>query len=140
MARLVGAIEAGGTKFVCAVGSGPEDLHAVARFPATSPKKRWGAVSPSFGEQPKIEALGIGCFGPIDLGRRLTDVGPVTTTPKPGWSHTDVVAPLGDALGCPSPSTPTSARRLGEHAGAPQPTSAPSCYVTIGTGIGGGAS
>ena len=35
--KLYGAIEAGGTKFVCLVGNGPNDIVAETRFPTQEP-------------------------------------------------------------------------------------------------------
>jgi len=137
---LYGAIEAGGTKFVCAVGTGPEDLKAQARFPTTTPKETLGRCIDFFRAQPKIEALGVGCFGPIDLRRGTPSYGHVTTTPKAGWANADVVGPLHQALGVPVGfDTDVNGAVLGEARwGAAQGLDT-AIYVTIGTGIGGGA-
>jgi fructokinase len=137
---LYGAIEAGGTKFVCAVGTGPEDLKAQARFPTTTPKETLGRCIDFFRAQPKIEALGVGCFGPIDLRRGAASYGHVTTTPKVGWANADIVGPLHQALGVPVGfDTDVNGAVLGESRwGAAQGLDT-AIYVTIGTGIGGGA-
>jgi len=137
---LYGAIEAGGTKFVVAVGTGPEDLKAQARFPTTTPKETLGRCIDFFRAQPKIEALGVGCFGPIDLRRGAPSYGHVTTTPKAGWANADVVGPLHQALGVPVGfDTDVNGAVLGESRwGAAQGLDT-AIYVTIGTGIGGGA-
>jgi len=137
---VYGAIEAGGTKFVCAVGTGPEDIHAVERIPATSPHETLGRCINFFRSQPKIEALGIGCFGPIELDRRSPAYGHVTTTPKAGWQHTDVVGPLGEALGVSVGwDTDVNGAALGEARWGAARGLDTAVYVTIGTGIGGGA-
>jgi fructokinase len=137
---LYGAIEAGGTKFVCAVGTGPEDLRAQARFPTTTPQETLGRCIDFFRAQPKIEALGVGCFGPIELRRHAPSYGFVTTTPKVGWANADVVGPLRQALGVPVGfDTDVNSAVLGESRwGAAQGLDT-AIYVTIGTGIGGGA-
>jgi fructokinase len=137
---LYGAIEAGGTKFVCAVGTGPADMRAQARFPTTTPQETLGRCIDFFRTQPKIDALGVGCFGPIELRRQAATYGYVTTTPKTGWANADVVGPLRQALGVPIGfDTDVNGAVLGEARwGAAQGLDTV-VYVTIGTGIGGGA-
>jgi fructokinase len=137
---LYGAIEAGGTKFVCAVGTGPEDLRAQARFQTTTPAETLGRCIDFFRAQPRIDALGIGCFGPIELHRGAPSYGHVTTTPKTGWASADIVGPMQRALGVPVGfDTDVNGAVLGEARwGAAQGVDN-AVYVTIGTGIGGGA-
>ncbi|RYZ07705.1 MAG: ROK family protein [Myxococcales bacterium] len=137
---LYGAIEAGGTKFICAVGDSPSDLRAHARFPTTTPAETLGKCIDFFKAQPRIEALGVGCFGPLELRRGALRYGHVTTTPKPGWSNADVVGPLKRALKVPIGfDTDVNGAVLGEARwGAAQGLDT-AVYVTIGTGIGGGA-
>lgn len=137
---LYGAIEAGGTKFVCAVGTGPEDLRAQARFPTTTPKETIGKCIEFFRAQPKIEALGIGCFGPVELRPGAASYGHVTTTPKAGWVNADVVGPLQQALSVPVGfDTDVNGAVLGESRWGAARGLQTAVYVTIGTGIGGGA-
>ncbi len=137
---LYGAIEAGGTKFVCAVGTGPEDLRAQARFPTTTPSETLARCIDFFRSQPKIEALGVGCFGPIELSRAKPRYGHVTTTPKPGWANADVVGPLQQALGVPVGfDTDVNGAVLGESRWGAARGLDTAIYITIGTGIGGGA-
>ena len=137
---LYGAIEAGGTKFVCAVGTSPQDLRAQARFPTTTPGETLGRCIDFFRAQPKVEALGIGCFGPIELHRGKPSYGRVTTTPKVGWANADIVGPLQHSLSVPVGfDTDVNGAVLGEARwGAAQGLDT-AVYVTIGTGIGGGA-
>jgi len=137
---LYGAIEAGGTKFICAVGTGPDDLRAETRFPASSPSETLGRCIDFFKAQPRIAALGVGCFGPIELDRRSPAYGHVTTTPKQGWRNTDVVGPLGHALGVSVGfDTDVNGAALGEARWGAARGLDTAVYVTIGTGIGGGA-
>jgi fructokinase len=139
--KLYGAIEAGGTKFVCAVGSGPDDLRSV-QFPTTSPQKTIDAAVDFFRREAagRLVALGIGSFGPIDLNRASPHYGFITATPKPGWQNTDLAGPLRAALQVTVEfDTDVNAAALGETRwGAARDVE--SClYLTVGTGIGGGA-
>jgi fructokinase len=137
---LYGSIEAGGTKFICAVGTGPEDLRAQARFPTTTPKETLGRCIEFFQSQPKIDALGVGCFGPIELRSDARRYGHVTTTPKIGWGNADIVGPLHAALGVPVGfDTDVNSAVLGEARWGAAQGLGTAIYVTIGTGIGGGA-
>jgi len=137
---IFGAIEAGGTKFICAVGKGPRELTAEARFPTTSPEETLGRCVEFFRGQPPIAALGVGCFGPIELRAAEPDYGRITTTPKPGWARADVVGRLRSALGVPVGfDTDVNAAMLGEARWGAAQGLGTAVYVTIGTGIGGGA-
>ena len=63
---LYGGIEGGGTKFVCAVGTGPEDIQAEIRFPTTTPAETMERTIDFFLQFPEISAIGLACFGPLD--------------------------------------------------------------------------
>jgi fructokinase len=130
----LGGIEAGGTKWVLAVGTGPDDL-AVETIPTTTPEETIPRAVAFFEREGPVSAVGIGSFGPVDLG-----TGTITTTPKPGWANTPVAGPVGERLGVPVAfDTDVDAAALGEHRwGAAQGLDT-FLYVTIGTGIGGGA-
>ena len=85
-AKLVGGVEAGGTKFVCAVGTGPEDLRDEARFATTEPEETIARVLAFFAPRAKgLAAVGVASFGPLDLDPRSPSFGHLTTTPKAGW-------------------------------------------------------
>ncbi|HEX9029508.1 MAG TPA: ROK family protein [Anaerolineales bacterium] len=140
--KLCGGIEAGGTKFVCLVGRGPQDIQAEARFPTTTPQETLEKAVEFFKNQSLNEpicALGVGSFGPVDLDPASPTFGHITTTPKPGWAYTDMVGPLQATLDIPVVfDTDVNAAAFGEfHWGAAQGLD-PSIYLTIGTGIGGG--
>ena len=86
--NVYGGIEAGGTKFVCAVGSGPDDIRAKTQFPTTTPDETLGRAIDFFRSQPfDLAAIGIASFGPVDPNPASPTFGYVTTTPKPGWAQ-----------------------------------------------------
>ena len=138
-----GAIEAGGTKFVCAVGAGPDQIVDTVRIDTTTPDHTLNEVIEFFRHHQTtttLAALGIGSFGPIDLDRNSSTYGHITSTPKSGWAQTDLAGLLGKRLGIPVGfDTDVNAAALGEHRwGAAQDVDS-FIYLTIGTGIGGGA-
>ncbi|MCK6628844.1 MAG: ROK family protein [Anaerolineae bacterium] len=139
---LLGGIEAGGTKFVCAVGTGPDDVRAETRFPTTIPEETINQAIAFFTEQAQKEplaALGIASFGPVDPNPASPSFGYITTTPKPHWANTDLAGTIGRALGVPVGfDTDVNGAALGEHRwGAAQGLDT-FIYLTIGTGLGGG--
>jgi fructokinase len=129
-----GGIEAGGTKWVCGIGTGPDDLHALETFPTTTPAETLARAAAFFDQNGGVSAIGVGSFGPIDLR-----AGRITTTPKPGWAGTDVVSVLHGALGVPVAfDTDVNAAALGEGRWGAAMGLDTFCYFTVGTGIGGG--
>ena len=139
---LYGGIEAGGTKFVCAIGSGPGDILAEERFPTSAPDEAIGQALAFFRKHMPADglaAVGIASFGPIDPNPTSRTFGYVTTTPKPGWAHTDFAGQVGRALGVPVGfDTDVNVAALGEHRwGAAQGLDT-FIYLTVGTGVGGG--
>ncbi|HEX6268645.1 MAG TPA: ROK family protein [Anaerolineales bacterium] len=140
--QLYGGIEAGGTKFVCLVASGPDHIVEEARFPTTTPEETLGKAIQFF--QPfvssgKISSIGVGCFGPLDLNPRSSTYGFIAPTPKPHWSNADVRGTLQRGLEVPIViDTDVNAAGLGESVWGASKGSDPSLYLTIGTGIGGG--
>jgi fructokinase len=139
---LYGGIELGGTKVVCAVGTGPIDLRAQVRLPTTTPDETLARVVAFFEEQRRAEplaAVGIGSFGPVSPDRRAPHYGHITTTPKPGWADADVAGTIARALGVPVGfDTDVNAAALGERRWGAAQGLGTFLYLTVGTGIGGG--
>jgi len=139
---LFGGIEAGGTKFVCAVGSKPKDLGEPYRFGTTSPEKTIEKIIKYFKEQnkrEKISAIGIGSFGPVDLKKDSSTYGYITSTPKIKWQNTNFYGKIKKALKVPVGfDTDVNAAALGEHQWGAARDVSDFIYITIGTGIGGG--
>ncbi len=143
MERLYGGIEAGGTKFVCMVARGPEEIVAETRFPTTLPdetiQKTIRFFSP-FVERGELAALGIGSFGPVDLNPDSATYGYITTTPKPGWRQVDLLGRIREGTGLPAAfAHDVVAAAYGEQFWMPENQHLdPFVYVTVGTGIGVG--
>jgi fructokinase len=138
-AELYGGIEAGGTKWVCAVADATGAIVARDVFPTTGPQETLDRAVAFFAGQPPTRAVGIGCFGPIDPRPGSDTYGWITTTPKPGWADVDVVGPLRDALGVPIAfDTDVDAAALGEWHAREDHGPRSIVYMTVGTGIGAG--
>jgi fructokinase len=136
---IFGGIEAGGTKWVCAVGTGPDDLRETVTFPTTTPEETISRAAEFFRRNRSPAAIGVGCFGPIDVRRSSPTWGHITTTPKAGWVNTDVAPALGKALDLPVAfDTDVNAAALGEQRWGAAIGLETFCYITVGTGIGGG--
>lgn len=138
--NMFGAVEAGGTKFVLAVGTGHDDIVSQTHIPTTTPDETLRNVLDWFHRQGGVAALGIASFGPVDLGEASPKWGYITDTPKTGWSQVNLAGYLGGTLGCPVGfDTDVNGAAIGEYLhGAAQDCDV-AIYVTVGTGIGGGA-
>ena len=135
-----GAVEAGGTKFVCLLGSSPDDIVARTRIATRHPKETLAEVVAFFAEQPPPAAVGIASFGPVELRPAHPHYGFITSTPKPGWRDVDLVGPIREALGVPVGfNTDVAGAALGEGRwGAAQGLDT-FVYMTVGTGVGAAA-
>lgn len=136
---LFGAVEAGGTKFVLGVGTGPDDV-VTTRVSTTTPEETIARAVAWFREQPQVAAIGIASFGPVELDESSDRFGYITSTPKAGWSDTDLAGAFRRALQVPIAfDTDVGAAAIAESLwGAARGLN--SClYLTVGTGIGGGA-
>lgn len=136
---MLGAIEAGGTKFVCAVGTEDGKLIERIQIDTVTPEETIPKVIAFFKQQP-IKALGIGSFGPIDIDKMSDTYGYITSTPKLGWGNYPFVRTMKEAFNIPIEfNTDVNGAALGEsiHGAA---KGLDSClYITVGTGIGAGA-
>ncbi len=135
---LFGALEAGGTKMVCAVGDEKGNILERVSIPTLTPAETMPAMVEFFRGYP-IEALGVGCFGPIDLDRSSDTYGYITTTSKLAWANYPIVAEFERALGVPVGfDTDVNAAALGEATFGCTRDVENSIYVTVGTGVGVG--
>lgn len=141
MRDLVGAVEGGGTKFLCAVGPSHDRLLDQVRVDTGEPAATLDAVLRFFAPyRPRLRALGISCFGPLELdpGRGRAH-GSLLRTPKPGWSGVPVRALLEDALAIPvAIDTDVNGAALAEQRWGALRHADPAVYVTVGTGVGVG--
>ncbi|MFJ7727724.1 ROK family protein [Neobacillus sp. NPDC097160] len=136
---MLGAIEAGGTKFVCAVGDEKGNLLERIHIPTTIPSETMVKVL-AFFKKHDLDAIGVGSFGPIDVNRESSTYGSITSTPKTAWRNFQFVQALKEAFPIPIGfHTDVNAAALAEATfGAAKGLD--SClYITIGTGIGAGA-
>lgn len=132
----IGALEAGGTKMICAVGDEKGTVLERIQIPTTTPEETVGAMVDWF-QNRNIEALGIGCFGPIDPRKHSKTYGYITTTPKPGWAWFDMVGTFEKALHVPIGfDTDVNASVLGEVAFGQAKGKQTVLYLTVGTGVG----
>lgn len=138
---VYGAIEAGGTKFVCAIGN--DDLEILERvsFPTTTPEETMRAVINFFKRySDQLESIGVGSFGPIDIHHKSKTYGYVTSTPKIAWQNFDFVGTLKKQFNLPITwTTDVNAACYGEYISGYGKGLSSVVYYTIGTGIGGGA-
>jgi fructokinase len=138
-ATVFGGIETGGSKWVCAVGTGPDDLRATETIPTTTPAETIAGAVAFFEQEGPVDAIGIGSFGPVDQMTSSPSWGHITTTPKPGWANTDVGQEVRRRLGVPVAfDTDVNAAALGEHRWGASQSLDTFAYITVGTGIGGG--
>lgn len=138
---MFGGIEAGGTKFLCGIGTSPEDLEVVS-FPTGRPDECIRQAIEFFRDQAgsSLSALGIASFGPLDLDPESPTYGQITTTPKIAWRNYDVVGTMVRALAVPVEfDTDVNAAALAEARWGAARDVEDSVYVTVGTGIGGGS-
>jgi len=141
---MYGGIEAGGTKFVCVIGTGPDAIAGTERIDVGGPAETIGAAIAFFRRAvdagSRLDAIGIGSFGPVELREGHPRYGWITTTPKPGWSGTDLVGPVVRELGLPVGfDTDVNAAALAEGRWGAARGLRSFIYLTLGTGIGGGA-
>jgi len=134
-----GGIEAGGTKFVCAVSDHDFKIIERVSIPTTVPEETLKHVFEFF-DNYQLDAIGIGSFGPIDVNPKSVTYGYVTSTPKKGWNNYDFVGAIKGRYDIPVAwTTDVNAAAFGEYRKGSAQNSKSCLYLTVGTGIGGGA-
>lgn len=135
---LLGALEAGGTKMVLAVGTENGEILEQVSIPTQTPELTMPGIIDYF-KSKDIAALGIGSFGPVDLNKESKTYGYITSTPKTGWAYYNFAGTIKNALGIPIGfDTDVNASALGEATWGVIKGLASGLYITIGTGIGMG--
>lgn len=135
---LFGALEAGGTKMVCAIGNENGEILDRVSIPTETPEVTLPKLLEYF-QGKEILALGIGCFGPIDLNESSETFGYITTTPKLAWANCDICGYFRENLGIPVGfDTDVNGSLLGEATWGCLKGLDTAMYITIGTGVGAG--
>ena len=136
--KYYGSLEAGGTKMVCAIGDEQGNILESVSIPTLAPENTMPAILDFF-KGKNISALGIGCFGPVDLDKKSPTYGCITTTPKLAWRNYDIVGVCEKELGIPVGfDTDVNGSALGEATWGCTKDLDNSIYITVGTGIGVG--
>lgn len=134
----LGALEAGGTKMVCAIGDENGNIEERVSIPTKTPEETIPLLVDFF-KQREIDALGIGCFGPLELNPKAEKYGYITTTTKLAWRNFDFLGSMKNALQCPVGfDTDVNGSVLGEVTFGQAKGKSCALYLTIGTGIGAG--
>lgn len=134
----IGALEAGGTKMVVAIGNEQGEIFDRLSIPTREPEITMPELVDYF-KSSKVDALGIGCFGPIDLNRESATYGYITSTPKLPWRNYNIVGTFSEALQVPIGfDTDVNASAIGEATWGSSKDVKNSIYITIGTGVGVG--
>ena len=137
---MLGSIEAGGTKFVCAISDDSLNVIDKVSFPTTFPKETMGRIFDFFDRYQGLKAIGIGSFGPIDINKNSPKYGYITSTPKPNWNDFNFLGSMKDHYDMPIGwTTDVNAACLGEYELGSAKDNQSAIYLTVGTGIGGGA-
>lgn len=138
--NLYGGIEAGGTKFVCALGNGIGDIFDRTTIATTTPEETLPQVINFFkkaANEGHLKSIGVGSFGPIDTNKKSKTYGFITSTPKTAWISCDIVGALKKAFSIPIGfETDVSTAALGEHRFGEGQGLQHFIYITVGTGIG----
>ncbi len=133
-----GALEAGGTKMVCAVGNEKGEILDRVSIPTETPDITMPKLLEYFQGQ-SVEALGIGCFGPVDLDPASGTYGFITTTPKLAWRNCDICGYFRERLKVPVGfDTDVNGSMLGEATWGCARGLDTAIYITVGTGVGVG--
>ena len=135
---LIGALEAGGTKMVCSIGTPQGGVLQRASFPTLTPETTVPQIVEFIGKF-DVAALGIGSFGPLDLNPQSPTYGSITASPKTEWCNYPLLRVLKEELGVPAAiDTDVNAAAVAEYKMGAGTGLSSLLYVTVGTGIGGG--
>lgn len=135
---ILGAIEAGGTKFVCAISDEALKIKERISIPTTTPEETLTAVF-NFFDTYQVDAIGIGSFGPIDVNPLSSTYGYITSTPKPGWKNFPFLEKMKERYDIPFAwTTDVNAAAYGEIKKGAAIGKNSCIYITVGTGIGAG--
>ncbi len=140
-----GGIETGGTKCVCIVAKSPTEVIAETQFATESPGVTVNKIARFFepfisSKGHKIKGIGLASFGPVDLHPESPHYGFITSTPKPGWGNFNLLGEIKKNTQIPMFfDTDTNGAALGEWLWGAARGLDQFLYLTIGTGIGGGA-
>lgn len=138
-AGLIGGIEAGGTKFVLAVGHSPSEIIARHEIPTESPTETLEDAAAWLESHGQLDAIGIASFGPVELDRTSPRWGHITNTPKPGWANCEIAGFFAERFKVPIGfDTDVNGAALAEHQLGAGVGASSLAYITVGTGIGGG--
>ncbi|WP_332677113.1 ROK family protein [Brevundimonas sp.] len=139
---LIAGVELGGTKIVCLLAAGPDDIREQVRLPTTTPAESLGAIRrvlERWNAGPGFAALGIASFGPLELDDRSDRFGQIVSTTKPGWDGADLNT-LGEDLGIPVMiDTDVNGAALAEGRWGAARGLRSYAYITVGTGVGVGS-
>ncbi len=136
---LLAGVELGGTKCIAMLARGPDAIEDEVRIPTTTPGETVAAIEATLDRWRGFAALGIASFGPISINPHASDYGQITSTPKPGWAHTDIARRLGASTGVPTAfHTDVVGAALGEVRWGAGRGLADLAYATVGTGVGVG--
>lgn len=140
---ICAGVELGGTKCICVLGTGPEDVRAEVRLPTLQPDVTLAAIAEVLSEWRRLEggydALGIASFGPLDLRHGSPTYGHVTASAKPGWRNIDIVGALTAGYRVPVGfDTDVNGAALAEGRWGAARGLHSFAYVTVGTGVGVG--
>ena len=141
--KLLAGVELGGTKCVCVLGTGPRDIRAQERLATRDPAATLAQIEAVLNgwtvSHGAFAALGLASFGPLELDAEAADYGRITTTTKPGWSHTRIAGRFADRFGVPVGfNTDVNGAAIAEGRWGAAQGLANFAYVTVGTGIGVG--
>lgn len=141
MSMRLGSVEAGGTKFVCAVGNTDYRIEDVVNFPTTTPEETLQRVIDYFKQFDDLKAISVASFGPIEIRKSSSKYGYITNTPKPGWQDVDFIGTLKKEFDMPIFwTTDVNGSAYGEYVLATlfNKKMHSLVYYTVGTGVGAG--